>query len=67
MQVSFERSNAGSDVRCAVCGQGFLMYLERCSRDEREAARKDVMLAISGHHEDMTSGHHAHPAARFTL
>jgi len=67
MQVLCERSNSGSDVRCAVCGQGFLVYWERSSRSEREEARKDVMQAIREQHEDMTSGHHAHPVARFTV
>jgi len=67
MQVLCERSNAGSDVRCGVCGQGFLVYWERSSRTEREAARKDVMQAIRGQHEDVTTGHHAHDAVRFTV
>lgn len=67
MQVLCERSNAGNDVRCAVCGQGFLVYWERSSRAERESARKDVMQAIRDQHDDVTSGHHAHPAARFTV
>jgi hypothetical protein len=67
MQVLCERSNAGNDVRCAVCGQGFLVYWERSSRAERETARKDVVEALMGQHEDMTSGHHAHPVARFTV
>jgi hypothetical protein len=57
MQVLCERSNTGNDVRCNVCGQGFLVYWERSSRAEREQARRDVIQALADHHEDLTTGH----------
>jgi hypothetical protein len=67
MQVLCERSNTGNDVRCNVCGQGFLVYWERSSRAEREQARRDVIQALADHHEDLTTGHHSHPPTRFTV
>ena len=67
MQVLCERSNSGSDVRCTVCGQGFLVYWERTSPRERALTRQKVIMTLREHHEDEMSGHHAHPDKRFTI
>jgi hypothetical protein len=67
MQVLCEKSNTGSDVRCGVCGQGFLVYWERTSRAERMQARAEVMNALVRQHEDERTGHDAHPTTQFTI
>lgn len=67
MQVLIERSNVGSDVRCQVCGQGFIVYWDWASRQARVAAREVVMTALSEQHEDATTGHHVHPEERFAV
>ena len=67
MQVLIERSNVGSDVRCEVCGQGFIVYWDWASRQARMDARTLVMSALREHHEDETTGHHVHPDERFAI
>jgi hypothetical protein len=67
MQVLCEKSNMGSDVRCGVCGQGFLVYWERTSRAERMQARAAVMNALVRQHENERTGHDVHPETRFTI
>ena len=67
MQVLCERSNTGSDVRCTICGQGFLVYWQRTSPSERALARQKVILTLKEHHENEMSGHHAHPSERFSI
>lgn len=43
-------SHAGSDVRCAVCGQGFLVYWSKLSRAEQMACRRVIQDHLRNHH-----------------
>jgi hypothetical protein len=66
MQVLCKASNSASDIRCNVCGQGFLVYWTRTSLAERGAARDGILKALRGHHEG-SSDASAHPTAGFNL
>ncbi len=66
MQVLCKASNAASDVRCQVCGQGFLVYWSRCAPEARARCRADVMEALRAHH-DADLSKVAHPQAGFNL
>ena len=50
MQVLCKLSNTVSDVRCKVCGQGFLVYWSRTSREEQDSTRRQVIDALAAHH-----------------
>jgi len=66
MQVLCKASNTSNDVRCSVCGQGFLVYFTRTSPAERAQSRKEVLEALRNHH--VTSNHSAaHPTNGFNL
>ena len=60
-----------SDIRCKVCGQGFLVYWARTTRSERDAMRSQVAAALEGHHRNAAIGgmptHHAHPRGGFDV
>ncbi|ADW70781.1 hypothetical protein [Granulicella tundricola] len=66
MQVLCKISNTTSDVRCKVCGQGFLVYWSRTQRSERDQVRRQVAEALSQQH---TASHapQAHPRTGFTV
>ena len=65
MPVLCKASNTANDVRCTVCGQGFLVYFMPTSPREREQ-RQAIQQALRDHH--MTSNHSsAHPANGFNL
>jgi len=66
MQVLCKASNAASDVRCHVCGQGFLVYWVRTAADVRGAMRTEIAQMLRGHHEG-AEGSHVHPAGEFHL
>lgn len=66
MQVLCKLSNTVSDVRCKVCGQGFLVYWSRSSRPEQEATRRQVVEALERHHST-TSSSQAHPRTGFNV
>lgn len=69
MAVECITSNVTSDVRCAVCGQGFLVYTQstdRSSNNGRETLRTLVQHALRTHHAQHESVH-AHPPQRFWL
>lgn len=66
MQVLCKASNTASDVRCSVCGQGFLVYWTRTAAHERAAAREEILQALRNHHV-MAGDASAHPASGFNL
>jgi hypothetical protein len=66
MQVLCKTSNTVSDVRCKVCGQGFLVYWSRSSRTEQEATRRHVIEALAKQHTS-SSNANAHPKTGFNV
>ena len=66
MQVLCKVSNTVSDVRCKVCGQGFLVYWSRTSRSEQETTRRQVIEALERHHTTSQT-EHAHPRTGFNV
>jgi len=66
MQVLCKASNNVSDIRCNVCGQGFLVYWTRTSATERGFARESILQGLRGHHATSDDAS-AHPACGFVL
>jgi hypothetical protein len=66
MQVLCKISNSVSDVRCKVCGQGFLVYWSRTSQAEREATRRHVIEALASQHTSSDS-ENVHPRTGFNI
>jgi len=66
MQVLCKMSMTASDVRCNVCGQGFVVYWERHSPDEQHATRALVQKQLADHHR-ITDDAGAHPPASFNV
>jgi hypothetical protein len=66
MQVLCKTSNTASDIRCKVCGQGFLLYFTRTSAKERAEVRYDVQMALRDQHL-ATDAPEAHPQEGFTV
>jgi len=50
MQVLCKASNTASDIRCNICGQGFLVYFTRTSIQERSQRRTEILQALRDHH-----------------
>jgi hypothetical protein len=69
-EVICKLSNEASDVRCSVCGQGFLAYWAKFSRAEQEQSRRVIQEVLRGHHADEVAGmepHAVHPRESFTV
>ncbi len=66
MQVLCKVSDSVSDVRCKVCGQGFLVYWSRTSKTEQEVTRRHVAEALANQHSTSTSGD-VHPRIGFNV
>ena len=66
MQVLCKLSDTVSDVRCKVCGQGFLVYWSRTSQSEQEATLRHVLDALAAHHTT-TQTADAHPRSGFNV
>jgi hypothetical protein len=69
-EVVCKLSNEASDVRCAVCGQGFLVYWSRFTRAEQDQSRRVIQEQLRQHHAGgLASGeaHEAHPKESFRV
>ena len=66
MQVLCKISNTVSDVRCKVCGQGFLVYWSRTSQTEQDATRRQVIEALAEQHHSSKSDQ-VHPRTGFNV
>ncbi|HWZ53075.1 MAG TPA: hypothetical protein VNW54_16590 [Granulicella sp.] len=69
-EVVCKLSNEASDVRCAVCGQGFLVYWSRFTRAEQDHGRRVIQEQLRQHHADgLRSGeaHEVHPKESFRV
>lgn len=69
-EVVCKLSNEGSDVRCSVCGQGFLVYWAKFSRAEQVESRRVIQETLRQHHADAAEGgdpQAVHPRESFTV
>jgi hypothetical protein len=62
MPIECRPSNLGSDVRCEVCGQGFLLYSDRSMSRERNAIRAAVQQKLRDQHNG-----EQHPPSGFVI
>jgi hypothetical protein len=63
-------SHQGSDVRCLVCGQGFIVYWASLSRAEQGECRRIVQDQLREHHiaaRDPGADRRIHPRAPFNV
>ncbi len=66
MSIELKPSNVGCDVRCAVCGQGFLLFSSRLAHLHHHTVQAHVQRALRGHHAECND-HHAHPVEAFSM
>jgi hypothetical protein len=66
MQVLCKSTIGSGEVKCCVCGQGFVMFWERQSRAERAEAIREIQAALRGHHSKVASPQ-AHPRSGFLV
>jgi len=66
MQVLCKATNGNAELHCCICGQGFVMFWDRQSRNERVAALQDIRETLRRHHHTV-SGVEAHPNASFPV
>ncbi len=57
MQMLCKVSAGFSDVRCPVCGQGFLVYWTRQREIPRAEQRQALQTALRGLHAGLDSAH----------
>jgi hypothetical protein len=66
MQVLCKKTNGNAETHCCVCGQGFVMFWDRQSRNERISAMHEIQETLRRHHRD-THGTEAHPENSFPV
>ncbi len=60
-------SNIAHDVRCPVCGQGFLLFAEHVSATVRQQVRRSAEAVMRLHHAQPADLLHVHPADAFDV
>ena len=64
MQVLCKATNGNAETHCCICGQGFVMFWDRQSRNERAAALREIQETLRRHHRT-APGPEAHPVTGF--
>jgi hypothetical protein len=67
MQYSCQQTKLASDVRCPVCGQGFLIYADQGMYVSREEGRRIIQQALRTHHTVRSISPVAHPNGTFDI
>jgi hypothetical protein len=63
MHVHCKASDTVNDLRCNICGQGFLIYWTRSSAEDAPT-RAEIQQILCSHHHD-SAGPSAHPQLEF--
>lgn len=66
MQVLCKSTTGNAETHCCICGQGFIMFWDRQSRNERVAAMHEIQETLRRHHR-ASPGPEAHPTASFPV
>jgi len=66
MRVICKKSMIGSDVRCQVCGQGFVVFWQGRVQ-ARQLERKLVLQHLRMQHDHGTNSAEAHPSTAFDV
>jgi len=66
MRVICKKSMMGNDVRCQVCGQGFVVFWQGRVQ-VRQLERKLVLQHLRMQHEHAGNGAEVHPAVAFDV
>lgn len=66
MQVVCKKTDGNAETHCCVCGQGFVMFWDRQSRNERIAALHEIQEAFRPQHRN-AAGPEAHPKDSFPV
>ena len=67
MQVLCKIAKGNAETHCGICGQGFILFWDRQSRNERVAALHEIQVALRRHHQHTSSGPEAHPTVGFPV
>jgi hypothetical protein len=60
-------SKLSANVRCPVCGQGFLIYAENGMHDGHDINRRIIQHALRAHHTAHSTSSSAHPRSTFHI
>jgi hypothetical protein len=66
MQVLCKSTNGNAEMHCSVCGQGFVMFWERQSRNERVECIREIQTILRRQHRSQ-KGPEAHPNGSFLV
>jgi hypothetical protein len=64
---SSQQSRLSSNVRCPVCGQGFLIYAEQGVQASHSVNHRIIQHVLRTHHVGHTTASSAHPASTFHI
>ncbi len=64
---SCQPSRLSSNVRCPVCGQGFLIYAEQGMQAGHEVNNRLIQHVLRTHHTGHSASSSAHPASTFHI
>jgi len=66
MHLSQPPSRLSSDVRCPICGQGFLIFAELAAHASQIESRRMIQQTLRAQHDAPTTNH-PHPDTTFNI
>lgn len=67
MHLVAHHAKLSSDVRCPICGQGFLVFEELAAHASQIESRRIVQQALRDQHTSQGKMNGAHPSAMFDI
>lgn len=67
MQLSHQPSRLSSDVRCPICGQGFLIFAELAAHASQIDSRRMIQQTLRAQHAEPSASTTPHPGAAFNI
>jgi hypothetical protein len=64
VKVFCRSTNGNAEIRCGICGQGFVLFWERHPRTERIMIHREIQETLRRHHR-AAPGREAHPRGGF--
>jgi hypothetical protein len=66
MQVYCRKTSGNAEMRCCVCGQGFVMFWDRQTAIERAVMRAEIQEMLRRQHR-AAEGPEVHPLSEFPV
>lgn len=67
MHLVTHQPRLAGEIRCPICGQGFLIFEELAAHASQFEGRRIIQQALRSQHTEQGTLYHAHPESTFDI